>query len=114
MTSRAFLRRAIKSGWSLVTMTDLVEPPAPGAIPIALINYFGDGTRNCTGSLPGSISNFGPPKETTMLWTIAVILIILWAVGLVTAYTMGGFIHLLLVVAVIVILVRVIQGRRIL
>ena len=49
-----------------------------------------------------------------MLWTIAVILIILWAVGLVSAYTMGGFIHLLLVLAVIVILVRLIQGRRVL
>ena len=49
-----------------------------------------------------------------MLWTIAVILIVLWALGLVSAYTMGGFIHLLLVLAVIVILVRIIQGRRVL
>jgi hypothetical protein len=49
-----------------------------------------------------------------MLWTIAVILIILWAVGLVSAYTMGGFIHLLLVLAIIIIIVRVIQGRRVL
>jgi len=47
-----------------------------------------------------------------MLWTIAVILIILWLLGLVTAYTMGGFIHVLLVIAVIVFLVRVISGRR--
>jgi hypothetical protein len=47
-----------------------------------------------------------------MLETIAVILIILWAVGLVSSYTMGGFIHLLLVIAVVVILVRLIQGRR--
>jgi hypothetical protein len=49
-----------------------------------------------------------------MLWTIAVILIVFWALGLVTSYTMGGFIHLLLIVAVIVILVRIIQGRRVL
>jgi len=49
-----------------------------------------------------------------MLWTIAVILIILWALGLVSSYTMGGFIHILLVVAVIVLLVRIIQGRRVL
>ena len=49
-----------------------------------------------------------------MLWTIAVVLIVLWAVGLVSAYTMGGFIHLLLVLAIIVVLVRVIQGRRVL
>jgi Family of unknown function (DUF5670) len=47
-----------------------------------------------------------------MLETIAVILIILWLLGLVSSYTMGGFIHLLLVVAVVVILVRVLQGRR--
>lgn len=48
-----------------------------------------------------------------MLGTIAIILVILWALGLVSSYTMGGFIHLLLVLAVIVILVRVIQGRSI-
>jgi uncharacterized protein DUF5670 len=47
-----------------------------------------------------------------MLWTIAMILIVLWLFGLVTSYTMGGFIHVLVAVAVIVILVRVIQGRR--
>jgi hypothetical protein len=47
-----------------------------------------------------------------MLWTIAVILIVLWLLGLVSSYTMGGFIHVLLVVAVIMILVNVIQGRR--
>ena len=47
-----------------------------------------------------------------MLWTIAVVLIGLWLLGLLTSYTMGGFIHVLLVVAVIVTLLRVIQGRR--
>jgi hypothetical protein len=47
-----------------------------------------------------------------MLWTIAVLLIVLWGLGLVTSYTMGGFIHVLLVVAVVVVLVRIIQGRR--
>jgi len=47
-----------------------------------------------------------------MLWTIAVILLVLWALGLVTSYTMGGFIHLLLVLAIIAVLVRVIQGQR--
>ncbi len=49
-----------------------------------------------------------------MLMTIAIILIVLWALGLVTSTTMGGLIHILLVVAIIVILVKVIQGRRIL
>jgi len=47
-----------------------------------------------------------------MLWTIALVLIVLWALGLVTSYTMGGFIHILIVVAVVVVLVRIIQGRR--
>ena len=46
-----------------------------------------------------------------LLWTIAVILVILWLLGLVTSYTLGGFIHILLVLAIIVILIRVIQGR---
>ena len=49
-----------------------------------------------------------------MLYTVALLLIILWALGLVSSYTMGGFIHLLLVIALIVVLVRIIQGRRIL
>jgi hypothetical protein len=47
-----------------------------------------------------------------MLWTIAVILLVLWALGLVSSYTLGGFIHILLVVALVVILIRIIQGRR--
>ena len=47
-----------------------------------------------------------------MLYTIAVILVVLWLLGLVSSYTMGGFIHILLVLAIIVVLVRVIQGRR--
>lgn len=48
-----------------------------------------------------------------MLWTVAVVLVVLWALGLVSSYTMGGFIHLLLIAAVVLVLVRVIQGRRI-
>ena len=47
-----------------------------------------------------------------MLYSIAVILLVLWALGLVSAYTMGGFIHALLVIAVVMVLVRVISGRR--
>jgi len=49
-----------------------------------------------------------------MLWTVAVVLLVLWALGLVTSYTMGGFIHALLVIAIVVILVNVIQGRKVL
>jgi hypothetical protein len=51
--------------------------------------------------------------ETHMLWTIAVVLIILWLLGLVSSYTMGGFIHILLVIAIVVVLVRVIQGKKV-
>jgi len=47
-----------------------------------------------------------------MLWTIVVILVVLWALGLVTSYTMGGFIHVLLVIAIVVVLINVIQGRK--
>ncbi|HWR81740.1 MAG TPA: lmo0937 family membrane protein [Candidatus Deferrimicrobium sp.] len=49
-----------------------------------------------------------------MLWTIAVILLILWALGLVTGYTMSGFIHILIVIAIVAVLVRIISGRRLL
>jgi hypothetical protein len=48
-----------------------------------------------------------------MLWTIFLILVVLWALGMVSAYTLGGFIHVLLVLAIVVVLIRVIQGRRI-
>jgi len=47
-----------------------------------------------------------------MLWTIAVVLLILWALGLVSSYTMGGFIHILLIIAIVVVLVNIIQGRK--
>lgn len=49
-----------------------------------------------------------------MIWTICVVLIILWLLGMVTSYTMGGLIHILLVIAIIVVLLRVIQGRKVL
>ncbi|MDW7655972.1 MAG: lmo0937 family membrane protein [Bacillota bacterium] len=48
-----------------------------------------------------------------MLWTIAIILAVLWLIGLLTSFTLGGFIHVLLVIAVIIIIIRIIQGRRI-
>jgi hypothetical protein len=49
-----------------------------------------------------------------MLWTVAVVLLVLWGLGLVTSYTLGGFIHLLLALAVVTVLIRVIQGRKVL
>jgi len=47
-----------------------------------------------------------------MLWTITVILVLLWFIGLVTSFTMGGFIHVLLVIAIVMVLINVLQGRR--
>jgi len=48
-----------------------------------------------------------------MLWTIFVILLVMWALGLVTSYTMGGFVHILLVIALVILVVNLVQGRRI-
>jgi hypothetical protein len=47
-----------------------------------------------------------------MLWTICVVLVVLWLLGMVSSYTLGGFIHILLVLAIIILLIRVLQGRR--
>ena len=55
----------------------------------------------------------GIGKEINMLWTIFVILLILWLLGMVNSYTLGGFIHILLVIALVVVLLNVIQGRRV-
>jgi Family of unknown function (DUF5670) len=54
----------------------------------------------------------GVRKESTMLWTLFVILLILWGLGLITGHTLGGVIHVLLVIAIVVVLIQVIQGRR--
>ena len=47
-----------------------------------------------------------------MLWTIFIVLLVLWLLGMVTSYTLGGFIHILLVIAIVVVLIQIIQGRR--
>lgn len=47
-----------------------------------------------------------------LLWTVAIILVILWLLGMVSSYTLGGFVHILLVLAIVIVLIRVIQGRR--
>jgi len=61
---------------------------------------------------PLSVSRKKPPPVTQMLRTLAIVLVILWLLGLVSTYTMGGFIHILLVVAVVMVLVEVISGRK--
>ena len=53
-------------------------------------------------------------ERQNMLWTVAVILFVLWGLGLVTSYTLGGFIHILLLLAVVTVVIRLIQGRRVL
>jgi Family of unknown function (DUF5670) len=51
-------------------------------------------------------------KELPMLWTVFVVLLVLWLLGVVSSYTLNGFIHILLVIAIAVVLIRIIQGRR--
>ena len=76
-----------------------------------------------THALPTGISNVTLPATTilweavserriSMIWTLFVVLLALWLLGLVTAYTLGGFIHILLVVAIVMVLIHLIQGRR--
>ena len=62
--------------------------------------------------LKGQLWHLIQEQEKKMLYTIAVVLVILWLLGLVTSYTMGGLIHILLVIAIVVILLRVISGRK--
>src|SRR5262245_41940499 len=68
-------------------------------------------TRRTRGS-PMIQKEFSWEKEVPMLWTIFVILLVLWLVGIVSSYTMGGFIHILLVIALAVVLIQVLSGRR--
>jgi hypothetical protein len=58
---------------------------------------------------PGEIRT---EEDKALLWTIFVILLVLWLLGMVSSYTMGGYIHILLILAIVVVLIRVIQGRR--
>lgn len=53
-------------------------------------------------------------RDNKMLWVIAIIFMVLWLLGIITSFTMGGFIHILIVVAIIAVLVRIIRGRRVL
>src|SRR3954469_4155662 len=68
-------------------------------------------TVDCT-TISGERSHGPPERSRNMLWTIFVILLILWLLGVVTSYTLGGFIHILLVIAIAVVLINLIQGRR--
>jgi len=72
----------------------------------------GVGTKIRTAVIGDNLNPTQGKGRSKMLWTIAVVLVVLWLLGLVSSYTMGGFIHVLLVIAIVVILVQVIQGRR--
>jgi hypothetical protein len=61
--------------------------------------------------MKGAVSR--PDRRSGVMWTIIAILLILWLVGLITSYTLGGFLHILLVVAIVLIIVRLISGRRV-
>ncbi len=61
---------------------------------------------------PGTLPRGETWRTSTMLWTLFVILLVAWFLGLVSSYTLGGFIHVLLVLAVAIVLIRIIQGRR--
>ena len=61
-------------------------------------------------SRPTLASSYG--KESDMLWTVFVVLLVLWLLGLVSSYTLGGFIHLLLVLALVVLVINLVTGRR--
>jgi hypothetical protein len=73
------------------------------------------GGRSTTNNVSAAESEMRPRETggTAMLWTILVILLVLWLLGVVTSYTMGGLIHLLLVVAVVILVVRLVSGRRV-
>jgi hypothetical protein len=69
-------------------------------------------TRNFANGHQRACTTVRNKERIKMLWTIAVILFVLWALGMVTAYSASGLIHILLVLAIVVVLIRVIQGRR--
>ncbi len=70
------------------------------------------GIERTAEQVAGGSSIRVPAKEVIMLWTIFVILLVMWLLGMVSGYTIGGFIHILLVIAIVVVLIRIIQGRN--
>ncbi|MGD0212041.1 MAG: lmo0937 family membrane protein [Terriglobales bacterium] len=76
------------------------------------MGYAGDDVLTLPPVLGKQLQQLSGRRESRMLWTIFVMLLILWLLGLVSSYTLGGYIHLLLVVAVIILLVNLVTGRR--
>ena len=75
----------------------------------AVVNFYAIWTEACKERC----GNIAYKESTNMLWTVFVILVVLWALGLVTSYTLGGMIHVLLLFAVAVMLIRLLQSRRV-
>lgn len=84
-----------------------------GGLVLAIPVFRSFGGHQPLESLTQHVASMRRERQPSMLWTIALILIVLWVLGLVSSYTLGGFVHILLVLAIVVILIRVIQGRRI-
>lgn len=97
------------------------QPPRP----VQILHLPSHGIRRCAlrgdgAPIPGSSTGVDPQlqshlmkEQEKMLWTIFIILLVLWALGMVTSYTAGGLIHILLVIAVVVLLFRLFSGRRV-
>jgi hypothetical protein len=94
---------ASRGSTSAVERTQIDERGNESYETVTLVLGTEDGQRNS--------SRFS--EEKTVLWTIFVILLVLWLLGLVTSYTLGGFIHILLVLAVVVLVIRLVQGRKV-
>jgi len=95
------------------------KKPFAYMLPGALTPAIRKATMHAIGPLPCDITAAPPPLPATrnrkgiiMLYTIAIVLLVLWLLGLVSSYTLGGFIHILLVVAIVLVLLRVISGNR--
>ena len=86
-----------------------MSPAPPDSAPP--FSTFGQLARHFPHPILAAFLRVRPTRLINMLWTIFVILLVLWLLGMVSAYTLGGYIHILLVVAIVVLLIRVIQGR---
>ena len=99
-------------------MTRWTSPPPSGVtgLVVPAARKKNPNVQLCTGSSAFSFDRVfrreNDEEGKTLLWTIFVILLVLWLLGMVSSYTLGGYIHILLILAIAVVLIRVIQGRR--
>jgi Family of unknown function (DUF5670) len=91
----------------------IVSPTSASATERAQIALRGNESYEAGARRRNQKARIGFERRKTMLWTIFVILLVLWLLGLATSYTMGGLIHVLLVIAVIVLIINLLQGRKV-